>query len=70
MHERVTCVDQIVIVPTADRIPQKIDDCNYSLLKINTVPLKEWMTAILNVTKNRYTTSRGGWLQLDWWVVK
>ena len=37
-----------------------------SPVKINTLPSKEWMTANVTVTKNRYTTSRDGWLQLEW----
>ena len=37
-----------------------------SPVKMNTALFKEWMTAILPVTKNRCTTSRDGWLQLEW----
>ena len=38
-----------------------------SPVKINTVPFKEWMTAILLVKKKRryYTTSKDEWL--EWW---
>ena len=37
-----------------------------SPVKINTLLFKEWMTVIATVTKNRHTTSRDGWLQLEW----
>ena len=37
-----------------------------SPVNINTLPFKEWMTVIVTVTKNRYTTSKDGWLQLEW----
>ena len=37
-------------------------------VKTNTVPFKEWMTAILSMTKtDTLTTSRDGWLQLELW---
>ena len=36
-----------------------------SPLKTNTVHFKEWMTAMISVTKTD-TTSRDGWLQLEW----
>ena len=51
--------------PTAERITQTMDDCKFSCQdEYSTIQRMDECHCYCD--KNRYTTSRVGWLQLEW----